>query len=190
MKLHLKNWSRRVSCVTLITIFAGLSSAYAETVFVDDFQRVGVRAEANSTTAPIVVITTGDEVEVLQHQGKFMRIRTANNIEGWVRSRYMTTEAPAKIQLINLKAVNSNLREKLVQLQTQLNDSNALNQRISALDNENKQLQAKLASIDESNDNTWIYWLSGLLAMGPLGFLLGLLWYRYQIMKKLGGFTL
>jgi hypothetical protein len=61
---------------------------------------------------------------------------------------------------------------------------------VAKLGRENRDLRGMVSGESATKDNSWLYWFSGILAVGPLGFLLGLLWYRYQIMKKLGGLTL
>lgn len=165
----------------MMVMLAVVLPASADVVYVDDVLHVGVRAEPGTGLAPMEVIETGDKVEVLQRDGHYFRVRTADGTEGWVAARYMTTEVPARQKVKALDERNS-------QLQTELN---TMRDKVAATDRlaeENSHLRREVSHLD--NDSTWLFWFSGILAVGPLGFLLGLLWYRYQIMKKLGGLTL
>ena len=162
-------------------MLAMVPPAVADVVYVDDVLHVGVRAEPGTGLAPMEVIETGDKVEVLQRDGHYYRVRTANGTEGWVAARYMTTDVPAKQKVKSLNEKNS-------KLQTELNDMRDKVAVSDRLAEENSRLRREVSHLD--NDSSWLFWFSGILAVGPLGFLLGLLWYRYQIMKKLGGLTL
>lgn len=179
----------RLITVLLLSVLSSI--AYAQIMFVDDGLRVGVRPEASSASAPVTVIVTGDKVEVLEATSGYYRILTPSGHEGWVKKRYMSDVMPAKLRITAVEAENKALKQKLDVMVDEAKQLNVqLSEAASALPAEeciNVLLNKPLTMGD---DHTWLYWFSGILAVGPLGFLLGLLWYRHQIMKKLGGLTL
>jgi len=181
----------------LFMLFFTVMTAQAEMQYVGDTLRVGVRAEADHSLSSIAVIVTGTAVDVLEKKGGFLRIRTQAGVEGWVKSRYLGVRKPAKLVLDEVRKSEQTLKAELEQIKTgQATSKNngaamhALQDKANKLGKENRELRGLVASNSASEDNSWLYWFSGILAVGPLGFLLGLLWYRYQIMKKLGGLTL
>ena len=181
-----------------ILFFSAVTAVQAaEIQYVGDKLRVGVRAKPDRSLASIGVIVTGDAVDVLEKERGFLRIRTQKGMEGWVKSSYMSTQKPAKLLLEELRKSQQSLQNELKELRADKKpalDSNAaiqaLKDKVAKLSRENRELRGLVAGDSNNDDDSWLYWFSGILAIGPLGFLLGLLWYRYQIMKKLGGLTL
>lgn len=160
----------------------------ATTLYVDDTLRVGVRSEPGRTVAPDAVIKTGAKVELLEKTDGYYRVRTDTGVEGWVRASYMNEQKPARFLLADMKEQNNHLQNEISQLKQQIDAAETAVNGVRQLRSENEQMKRVIAL--QREDNTWLIWFSGILAIGPLGFLFGLLWYRYQIMKKLGGLTL
>ncbi|MGE0079719.1 MAG: TIGR04211 family SH3 domain-containing protein [Thiohalomonadaceae bacterium] len=87
--------------------------ALAETAYVDDTLRVGVRRNANSSETPLTVVTSGARLEVLERGERYWRVRTDDGVEGWVAASYVTTHPPARAQLEELQAENARLKAEL-----------------------------------------------------------------------------
>jgi len=186
----IKAFSLFILCLMVATVQADIQ-------YVGDTLRVGVRAEPDRSLPSIAVIVTGAAVEVMEKQRGFLRIRTETGVEGWVKSSYLSVRKPAKLMLDDVRKSEKNLKAELERLRAKKIDPPVKNTAMIALQGkanklakENRELRGLVASDSATEDNSWLYWFSGILAVGPLGFLLGLLWYRYQIMKKLGGLTL
>lgn len=175
------------TAVTIMLLIAN-SLLVANTLYVGDTLRVGIRSEPSRAVAPHTVITTGAMVEQLDKVEGYYLIRTAEGVEGWVRSIYMMDQQPAQFLLDDLQEKNNGLKAEISQMQREAAATKAAINSVQQLQSENNQLKREIAL--QGEDKTWLIWFSGILAIGPLGFLFGLLWYRYQIMKKLGGLTL
>ena len=67
-------------------------------------------------------LESGTAVNVLEKndQTGYARIRTADNIEGWVRTQYLGTEPTASVQLEQANAQIAQLQAEKVQLEEQL----------------------------------------------------------------------
>ena len=173
----------------------------AESVYVDDKLRVGVRSEAKSREAPLVVVTTGAQLEVLERDGGYLRVRTEEGVEGWVNGIYVTSEMPARMRLRQIRQQNEQLESEMERLRDSsselVEENEQLNIRLSGLMQENGVLHAKLSQLYEASgppdeeDHFWIYAAGGTaVLLFVLGFLAGLKFYHRRIERRLGGFRI
>jgi SH3 domain-containing protein len=72
-------------------------------VFVSDKLVLNVYSEPDQAGSRIATIETGDAVEELERDQSFVRIRLSDGREGWVGANYLTTDAPAAVQLRELQ---------------------------------------------------------------------------------------
>lgn len=180
--------------VTLLT--AG--SAAAETLYVNDMLRLGVRAEPASNEAPLTVVTTGAALEVLDRTRGYVKVRTEDGVVGWVNSVYVTGEEPARRRIEKLKVEHERVRRELEEMRASSSDtleSNAaLRNEVNELRDENGKLHAQLAKVYQttsrrSDDWSWLY-TAAMIGLFVLGIVLGVLWHRQQIAQRLGGLKL
>lgn len=68
------------------------ASGTGETMYVSAPQ-ANLRDHVSTVFNRVGTIKNGDKVEVLEHQKRFVRVRTENKIEGWVEIRALATEA-------------------------------------------------------------------------------------------------
>jgi uncharacterized protein YgiM (DUF1202 family) len=121
-------------------------------------------------------IPSGSSVEVLLSEGQYSRIRTADNVTGWVNSTFLTNEKPTQLEYLELLAKSKTTEAKLRDAEEQLANSAAStpaisdNDEIERLKNEAKdarwmkvemmkardraeQAEAKLKSSGKESDN-------------------------------------
>ncbi len=182
----------------------GPAGVLAETVFVDDKLRVGVRDEPKSREAPIVVVTTGAELKVLEKDGGYLRIQTEDGIEGWVNGIYVTSEMPARMRLRQIRQEKEQLESEVERLRDSsselVEENEHLNAKLADLMQENGVLHAKLSrfyeasgpkeAVVEEPDYTWAYVAGGMGILFLLGFASGLKFYHRRIERRLGGFRI
>ena len=72
-------------------------------LFVSDKLVLNVYSEPEQAGSRVATIETGDAVDELERGEGFVRIRLADGQEGWVGSNYLTTDAPAAVQLRDLQ---------------------------------------------------------------------------------------
>ena len=165
----------------------------AKSVYVNDQLRVGVRPEPSQVVAPIGVVLTGMKLEVLAKKDIFIKIRTKDGLEGWIKNIYVTDKTPA---ILRLKDMNRKYQEVQKQLddiektRAALEEANSiLNDKIDTLKVQRAELQRNQAiqivsSVKSATSGMQIVWLVISLI---LGLALGYFWHRHQSMKRLGG---
>ena len=173
-----------------LLLFSGI--ALAETAYVSDTLRVGVRPAPDNQAAPIGVVKTGMRFNVLETTNGFVRIKTEDNLEGWIRKSYVVKTPPAMIKLEALQHQQGTLAGKLKTLEENnqvLQEANrVLNTRVDQLSTERSQWQlAQARATLGSSEIRWYWWLLGILIVAGAGFYSGISWYRLLIMKRLGG---
>ncbi len=181
-------------------LFLGLlfytGSVPAETVYVHDQLRLGVRTHPNSSEPAIAVVTTGDALTVLKRGEGYLKIRAEDGTEGWVSESYVSSEKPARLQLEQLKKASEAREEKLKALQKALAESETQRkdgeQRLSALKSENAALSRQVShfssrQVELQRKYAWAYRLGAALVLLLLGFYFGIRWYKRRITDRLGG---
>ncbi len=164
----------------------------AESVFVNDQLRVGVRPEPSQIVAPIGVVLTGMKLEVLVRQEPFIKIRTKKGLEGWIKDIYVTKNVPAILRLKDIEKQQQKSLEKMQEVEktkAALEEANSiLNGQIDLLKAQRAVLQRENAVQIVSNarpvKSISILWLVLSLCVGVV---IGYLWHRRQSMKRLGG---
>lgn len=72
-------------------------------LFVSDKLVLNVYSEADQAGSRVATIETGDAVDELERDQSFVRIRLQDGREGWVGASYLTSDAPAAVQLHELQ---------------------------------------------------------------------------------------
>ena len=173
-------------------VFVSAGAVRAETAYVSDTLRVGVRPAPDSHAAPTGVIKTGMRLEMLESRNGYVRVKTKEGLEGWVKDTYIVKEPPAMITLQALQQRQGKLEGKHKTLEENnqvLQEANrVLNQRLDQLSAERAQWQLAQARATLGNKKaSWIWWLLGILMIAGAGFYSGISWYRHTVMKRLGG---
>jgi SH3 domain protein len=169
--------------------------ALAETVYVNDSLRVGVRAEPNNNVAPHGVVITGMKLEVLDHSDGYIKIRNESGVEGWIKDVYVTPDKPAKLELAAAQAEQAKLQAQLAKQDAMLKDytakSSAMSAELEKLKTTNTELHTRLSETTAGKGSKAtlndIAYIVMLVVLGGGGFFAGVIWHRKQAMKRLGG---
>lgn len=170
------------------------TTALAETVYVSDNLRVGVRPEPDNGYTPVGVVLTGMELKVLDRQNGYLKIVTSEGTTGWIKDIYVIEQKPAILKLEQLQQKHQVVTARLKDAQETLKSLEAanrsLNEQVDKLKQERSELQliqAKSISTQQQTGSTWYWWLVALAVVISGGFIGGMQWNRYQAMKRLGG---
>lgn len=180
---------------TCFSLVLGISfSAMAETAYVSDNLRVGVRPEPDNTSAPTGVVKTGMKLEVLDSQQGYLQIKTDDGLTGWIKKIYVIEKAPAIIKLQQSQKKYDQQDAQMKELQTTISALQSTNSSLTEQVEELKEdrsrlqlLQAKSIRSQQDDKSSWAWWLVALLLLTTGGFFAGMQWSRHQVMKRLGG---
>lgn len=194
--------STRILPFVAACLFCG--AAVAETGYVTDMLRLGLHKASDTSDEPMENLSSGTALEVLERTPLYLRVRTLQGREGWVKAAYIVTEKPARARVAELETELAALREELAQahaarvtaegaasrLGAQVearNDSReAVASTLERLKRENEDLQVRL---ERYRDSVPLAWAGAALVVSLVGgFLAGLWWLDALIRRRHGGF--
>ncbi|HEB56946.1 MAG TPA: TIGR04211 family SH3 domain-containing protein [Gammaproteobacteria bacterium] len=192
----MKMFSQIVFTALCLSQLMLVSVAQARMIYINDNLRVGVRSEPSSRVAPFSVVVTGMKLEVLEQLPDYLKIRTAKGEVGWIKDIYVSDQPPAVMRIKTLKTRYQELKQQILEQDDSikiLETANlALNEQIDNLKKDRSRWQLEKARSDylqqEAVNGRFWWWISlaGLLLVAA-AFTSGMIWYRQQTMKRLGG---
>ncbi len=196
----------------VLAVLGIFTSARAETLYVAERMRIGLRAEATETGAVVKTVETGTPLEAIERVENFVHVRDPQGTAGWAEARYLTPDAPARLQLVKLQEDLAKSRSQTAEAQAQLKKAQAAAAEqaatIKALEQEAADKPAMLPAATPapvpphvaappvgkiSKDAGFIFsylWLGISFAMLGIGFAAGVKWLRESIRKRSGGMYL
>ena len=143
----------------LVLCIVAAGTAHAQSVWVSDEFEVLLRTGPSTEHAIRLTMSSGTELEVLEQDAEsgYSRVRTRAGTEGWVLTRYLMAEPPARQQLERLTAQLTNANAEGSSLGSQLQAIQSQHQQatrtIETLEQSNESLQAELEEIKQSAAN-------------------------------------
>jgi uncharacterized protein YgiM (DUF1202 family) len=120
-------------------------------LFVSDKLVLNVYSEPEQAGSRVGTIETGDAVDELERGEGFVRIRLPDGREGWVGSNYLTTDAPAAVQLRDLQRQQKNATQAVDRKATE--EIARLRKESESLQTQLKELKAAAASAPTPDDD-------------------------------------
>ena len=127
-----KNWI--ISLGVCLLVFSG--NVYAETMYVTDVLRLSLRTGQSIEHKIIAVIESGRQVDVLEDGEEWSLVRLPDEREGWVLTRYLTSDLTHNIKLAKLETKHKNLTAQ----------ASALLEENAKLKQDNRRLDAELGT--------------------------------------------
>lgn len=146
-------------CCLLCFGILGATHALAEAAWVSDQFEIMLRTGPSTSNAIQLMVSSGTRLEVLEDDdgSGYKKVRTAGGTEGWVLSRYLMSEPPAREQLATLTGQLSSATTRGSSMATQLNaiksEYDSATRQIRALQNEKDRLASELAGIKKTAAN-------------------------------------
>jgi SH3 domain protein len=151
--------NRLLLCATCLVAAFVADPARAEPAWVSDQFEIMLRTGPSTNNAIQLMLGSGARLEILERDAEsgYSRVRTSGGTEGWVLTRYLMGEPPAREQLEQLTAEltsvtaqGSSMGSQLQGIKSEYDNST---RRIAALENEKKSLQAELDKIRKTAAN-------------------------------------
>ena len=89
--------------LTALVLMLVAANVTAATAYVSDELVLGVYAEQNNQGPRLATLHSGANVETLSVSGDFTEVRLNDGTTGWVKSAYLTTQAPATVRVKQLE---------------------------------------------------------------------------------------
>ncbi|MEK7222720.1 MAG: TIGR04211 family SH3 domain-containing protein [Pseudomonadota bacterium] len=191
-----------------LTMLGLFSAAQAETLYVAERMRIGLRAEATETGAVVKTVETGMPLEAIERVENFVHVRDPQGTTGWAESRYLTPDAPARLQVVKLQEDLARSRSQVAEVQAQLKKAQtAASEQAATIKSLEREVVDKPAlpppatpapvtpppvgktSKDAGFSFSYL-WLGISFAMLGIGFAAGVKWLRESIRKRSGGMYL
>ncbi|MDT8363626.1 MAG: TIGR04211 family SH3 domain-containing protein [Nitrosomonas sp.] len=147
----------QVALIFLLPVLA--LTAHAEKRYASDQIEVLLRTGPSHKHAIVRMLKSGVAVEVLEHDKAkgYSRVKPKNGSEGWVLSRHLMTDPPARELLENLSTLISGAESRLDSPEAQASlirlEFETLTKQVTATEKDNKLLQEELVSIRETAAN-------------------------------------
>jgi len=186
----------RSTFVLAFLLVISFGSHAKSVIYVNDILRVGVRAEPVSGSKTVSVVKTGEALEILDSgDAKYYKVKTPAGRIGWVSRTYVSNNVPAFMRLETVNGELESLKEQFLVVEKQfeqLQETNlSLEGVLSRTKEERSQLQSELDDIKGSalipEEYQLIAWVTGVLALLLLGFVVGGQRVRQRVRSRLGG---
>ncbi|MBC2715092.1 MAG: TIGR04211 family SH3 domain-containing protein [Desulfobacteraceae bacterium] len=99
--------------IAFILLISYSTACLAKDMYVGDINKLNLRSGKGVKYRVITTLGPGERVTVISTAGEWTKIGTMDGNEGWVVSRYLTSEKPAKIKIEDLKIQMETLQEQL-----------------------------------------------------------------------------
>jgi SH3 domain protein len=188
----------------LILSAAAAGAAAQETLYITDILQLGLFEARDGSGEPIRNLVSGTELTVLERIPNFVRVRTADGDEGWVKSAFLVAEKPARTRVAEVEAERDRIAEALELAVFERDVASADAEGIvadaaSALATAQSERAALTTLADENAVLTELVnryrgalpwpWVVGALAVALAGgFLAGYWWLDASIRRRYGGF--
>jgi SH3 domain protein len=196
-----------------LCLIGSIQTVMAETRYVTDELQLSLYELINSKGKLLKRLNSGDQLELLEEEGLFAKVRANDGTEGWTKAGFLIKNKPARTQLIELQQQHQALASKLEQSKADLKKSHSelvnlkqqeqqanaelqdqlANQEgvIAALDRiqqENEALRNSQGQLFSAIPLNW-----GLIAVGIsflLGLIAGIVLFDYRSRRRHGGYRI
>ncbi len=136
---------KRFALAALLIVLLAVPGLTGETRYISDLMEITLRTGPGTGRKIIAMLPSNLKVEVLSENGQWTKVRTPEGKEGWVVSRFLTTETPKSIKLDRLQKKYDELRQRAETLAKENTELKAKNEELST------QLAEKTRAFDELN---------------------------------------
>lgn len=87
----------------VISLALSVAPAWAKTMYVTDSLEITLRGGTSTQHKILAMLRSDEEVEVLEDLGNWMKVQLKNGKEGYVLSRYLTSNIPKSFIISGLQ---------------------------------------------------------------------------------------
>jgi SH3 domain protein len=165
----------RTAAIALGVTWATPLTALAQSVYVTDDLRIAMRSGPGEEFRVLRILLAGTELEEVERREPWVRVSLAGGPEGWVQSRYLSEELPARVQVPRLLEAQERNRQIIEKLEEELRKLESIGEEAQRLRSTTTELSAENARLTYSERARDM--LSGA-GIALAGLLVGALWPR------------
>jgi SH3 domain protein len=113
----------RLVFFVILGLFLMGQTSWAKKAYVTDSLEITFRTGPSTENKIITFLRSGQPLDVLESREDWSRVRLIgpelDHTDGWVLSRYLSTQVPWEIQAVSLKKENARLQEELGRIKEQ-----------------------------------------------------------------------
>jgi SH3 domain protein len=140
--------------LTMMAVLLVVSAAHAQPAYVTDVFEITLRSGPTNSNKILKMLPSSTPVEVLRSDKDWSLVR-AEGLEGWVLTRYLTTTAPAALQVERFAKENETLRAKMDEMTEKTSattgENQALLDRLDRAEMELASLQQQYAELERGS---------------------------------------
>jgi len=150
-EVNLKNEEKNVKSALNLIVFVltvlilNPGSTFGETVYVKGVMKITMRTGPGVEHKIVAMVESGDTLEVVEFNRDWSRVRNSNGKEGWVLTRYVTTDVPVTLVAATLKRENTVLKEALDKVRVENADLAGVKAKFETLENSYSLLKKEAA---------------------------------------------
>jgi SH3 domain protein len=134
---------QRIAMVMFMAFLCNATVAWSETLYISDQLVVSLRELPQRSAESIVYLKTDTPVEVLEVNGEYTQVKTANGEIGYVQRSYLSASLPKTVVIKRLTSENEKLNGRIQELEKRYSEAFA----------KGDEAQVKiLAELEESRD--------------------------------------
>jgi SH3 domain protein len=177
--------SGRLRGLLLLTglFMAQAAAAQGTTRWITDQLEVDMRRGQSNRHAITRMVPTGTAVELIQADAAsgYSRIRTPSGAEGWVLSRFLASQPPARVRATELEQKLAEVRAQSADALKIAEQNSELTSRLAAAEERAAGLEARNRELSDQGRRSWFIAGAAVLASGLA---LGLILPRIRWKKK------
>jgi uncharacterized coiled-coil protein SlyX len=190
-----------VRAILFMLLLAAVTVARAETVYVSERQFVNLRGDFVDAALVVKRLESGAALEVLERTDLLWRVRDTQGAEGWIEPRLVGTAVPARLRVATLEKEIGQLKAALAAERDKLKglEASLASQKEKLADTKEK--LAAVASVPPPLPEPAVVgetkgfafsltWLAISFAMLGVGIIVGVIWIREGIRRRMGGMYL
>lgn len=175
-----RTWAARIgTALALSWVWTAAQPARAETGWVRDEVRLNLRTGPGTQYRIVGVLTTGDDVQILQRGENWTKVRLPDGKDGWIPEGYLQAQPPAAVRVDQYQAQVAELQAKLEQTESEAARLREENQQVGGRDSEQRQEIERLTleNYELRAGARWPEWITGASIL-VVGMMVGALLHR------------
>jgi SH3 domain protein len=113
----MKQSIRRLLITGFVILFLA-TMGHAQTRYVTDKMHITFRTGPGNDRKIISLLNSDQQVEIIQSEGEWAKVRLPNGKEGWVLQQYLLAEVPCRIRIQDVSSSLEALKKELKDVQT------------------------------------------------------------------------